>query len=68
MELNPLERHAEAVAKNIVEANSNDLSEKIKPMEERINEKNHAYFQSLQTEMRTLISDIGKPKTTYMHR
>ena len=59
--INPLESDSEIIARKVVEVNSNDVSEKIAEMEKRIDVKNRGYFESLRTEMRSMLSDITKP-------
>ena len=58
--INPLEADSEVLARKIVEVNSNNVTEKIAEMEKRIDTKNRAYFESLQLEMRSMISDIAR--------
>ena len=57
--VNPLENDGEIVARTIVEANSGHVEKKIEELEKRIDTKNKAYFESLQTELRSLIAGIN---------
>ena len=58
---NLLESDAEILARKVVEVNSNNVTEKMSEMEKRIDIKNRGYFESLKSEMKTMLSDIVKP-------
>ena len=60
--INPLERDSEVLSRKIVEVNSSTVTDQLSEMEKRIDTKNKAFFESLQTEMRTLMVDIAKPQ------
>ena len=59
--INPLKCDSEILAEKMTDTNAKNVHDKIAEMEQRIDDKNKAYFESLQTEMRTLIAGISKP-------
>ena len=60
--INPLKGNSEVLSRKIVEVNSSTVTDQLSEMEKRIDTKNKAFFESLQTEMRTLMVDIAKPQ------